>query len=100
MRARYAGDERVAQSEQRAGAADHGENRWLHGYNSRETMREWGHLHLCMLEELETFAVDRPKAAAEALSTARVLLTRLFVDCMVEVPRAMRRSSVLRQRAV
>jgi len=84
LRARYAGDERVAQSEQRAGAADHGENRWLHGYNSRETMREWGHLHLCMLEELETFALDRPKAAAEALSTARVLLTRLFVDCMVE----------------
>jgi signal transduction histidine kinase len=84
LRARYAGDERVAESEQRAGAADHGENRWLHGYNSRETMREWGHLHLCMLDELEAFALERPKAAAEALSTARMLLTRLFVDCMVE----------------
>jgi signal transduction histidine kinase len=84
LRARYAGDERAAESEQRAGAADHGENRWLHGYNSRETMREWGHLHLCMLDELEAFALERPKAAAEALSTARILLTRLFVDCMVE----------------
>jgi len=84
LRARYAADERVAQSEQRAGAADHGENRWLHGYNSRETMREWGHLHLCMLEELEAFALERPRFAAEALSSARVMLTRLFVDCMVE----------------
>ena len=73
-----------AESEQRAGAADHGENRWLHGYNSSETMREWGHLHLCMLEELESFGLERPKVAAEALSTARMLLTRLFVDCMVE----------------
>ncbi len=84
LRARHAGDERVAEIEQRAGAADHGENRWLHGYNSRETMREWGHLHLCMLDELESFATQRPKAAAAALSTARTLLTRLFVDCMVE----------------
>jgi signal transduction histidine kinase len=84
LRARHVGDERVAESEQRAGAADHGENRWLHGYNSRETMREWGHLHLCMLDELESFALQRPKVAAEALSGARFLLTRLFVDCMVE----------------
>lgn len=84
LRARRAGNERVAESEQRAGAADHGENRWLHGYNSRETMREWGHLHLCMLDELESFALERPKIAAEALSTARILLTRMFVDCMVE----------------
>ena len=84
LRARYAADERAAQSEQRAGAAEHGENRWLHGYNSRETMREWGHLHLSMLEELESFALERPKSAAEALGTARVMLARLFVDCMVE----------------
>jgi len=84
LRARYASDERMAETEQRAGAADHGENRWLHGYNSRETMREWGHLHLCMLDELESFAMQRPQAAATALSTARTLMTRLFVDCMVE----------------
>lgn len=84
LRARYVAEERVAETEQRAGAADHGENRWLHGYNSRETMREWGHLHVCMIDELESFAAQRPKAAATALSTARTLLTRLFVDCMVE----------------
>jgi signal transduction histidine kinase len=84
LRARYVGDERVAESEQRAGAAEHGENRWLHGYNSRETMREWGHLHMCMLGELESFAQQRPRTAAVALSSARVLMTRLFVDCIVE----------------
>jgi signal transduction histidine kinase len=84
LRARDAGDERAAESEERAGAADHGENRWLHGYNSRETMREWGHLHLCMLEELEVCTVQQPQAAPETFRTARQMLTRLFVDCMVE----------------
>ncbi len=84
LRARDPGDELAAESEQRAGAAEHGQSRWLHGYNSRETMREWGHLHVCMLGELESFALKRPKSATAAISTARMMLARLFMDCMVE----------------
>ena len=84
LRARDAGDEHAAESEQRAGAAEHGEHRWLHGYNSRETMREWGHLHLCMLDELETYALQQPQAAPAVFRAARLMLTRLFVDCVVE----------------
>ena len=84
LRARDAGDERVAQTEQRAGAADHGESRWLYGYDSRETMREWGHLHICMAEELESCAVQRPDSVSLTVSTARLMLTKFFVDCMVE----------------
>lgn len=84
LRARDLREELAAETEQRAGAADHGENRWLHGYNSRETMREWGHLQICMLEELESFSLQHPDAASPAVSTARIMLTELFVNCMVE----------------
>ena len=84
LRARDPHDEAVAETEQRAGAADHGESRWLHGYNSRETMREWGHLHLSMLEELESFALQSSDTAPFTVSTARIILTKFFVDCMVD----------------
>ena len=84
LRARDAGDELAAESDERAGAADHGENRWLHGYNSRETMREWGHLQLCMLDELEACTLNQPQLTSGTLRTARQMLARLFVDCMVE----------------
>ena len=84
LRARDREDEGTAEAEERAGAADHGEHRWLHGYNSRETMREWGHLQICMLQELEAFALADSKVAPLAVSTTRILLARLFVDCMVE----------------
>jgi signal transduction histidine kinase len=84
LRARDRIDEKIAEAEQRAGAADHGENRWLHGYNSRETMREWGHLHICMLQELEAFALGGALVDPSAVSVARTMLAQLFVDCMVE----------------
>lgn len=84
LRARDASEEAVAETEQRAGAADHGESRWLHGYDSRETMREWGHLHISMLEELESFALQSRDTAPLTVSTARIILTKFFADCMVD----------------
>ena len=52
LTARSKQGEAAAEADELAGAAEHGEHRWLHGYNSRETLREWGHLHMCMLSEL------------------------------------------------
>src|ERR1700744_22732 len=57
LTARSRQGEAAAEADELAGAAEHGEHRWLHGYNSRETLREWGHLHMCMLGELEAFAL-------------------------------------------
>lgn len=74
----------AAEADELAGAAEHGEHRWLHGYNSRETLREWGHLHMCMLSELETFALGETNIEASVVSDARIMLAQLFVDCMVE----------------
>lgn len=84
LRARSAASEAAAEADELAGAADHGEHRWLHGYNSRETLLEWGHLHMSMLAELESFGLSAVSASAPVMSEARMMLARLFVDCMVE----------------
>jgi signal transduction histidine kinase len=84
LRARSARSEAAAEAEELAGAAEHGEHRWLHGYNSRETLREWGHLHLCLVAELEALASSDANIDAFALSESRTMLAQLFVDCMVE----------------
>jgi signal transduction histidine kinase len=41
-------------------AAGHGMQRWLQGYNLREVTREWWHLHLCLVDELEYYSVAHP----------------------------------------
>jgi hypothetical protein len=43
-----------ARDEQKESAGEHGLHRWQQGYNQPDTMCEWSHLHLCLLEELES----------------------------------------------
>jgi signal transduction histidine kinase len=74
----------AAASDQRKGAADHGAQRWLHGYHYTETMREWGHLQTSLTEQFETFVLAHPQLDPLAMSEARRLLNGLFVECMVE----------------
>ncbi len=84
LRARGEAEREAATERQREGAAEHGVHRWLHGYDSRETMREWGHLQRCLVDALERFALGPPSRDAFAMGVARRLLTDLFVDCIVE----------------
>lgn len=58
------------------GAAAHGLHRWQQGYRLREVTREWGHLHLVLLAELEAYAAGHPEHAA-GLPAARRALARL-----------------------
>jgi signal transduction histidine kinase len=74
----------TADAHVRAGAAEHGLHRWLHGYHYRETMREWGHLQMCLSAEVEQFALATLDLDAQAMSFGRQLLTGLFFECMVE----------------
>ena len=60
LRARGEAEREAAAEQQREGAAEHGVHRWLHGYDSRETMREWGHLQRCLVDALERFAPGTP----------------------------------------
>jgi signal transduction histidine kinase len=60
-----------ARAEQAESAAEHGTHRWQQGYNLHETMCEWGHLHLCLLNELESYAAMRPDLHPGVMLTAR-----------------------------
>jgi len=74
----------AAIAEVRAGAAEHGADRWLNGYHYRETMREWGHLQMCLGREIEQFCLSKPELDAGAMSFGRLLFMQLFVECTVE----------------
>lgn len=53
----------------------HGLQRWQQGYRQEELMREWGLLHLCLVRELEQFALQCPDwAPADQWSANRELL--------------------------
>ncbi len=69
---------------QRRASAGHGLLRWQQGYQLAEAMREWRHLHLCLVEELEAFAASHPAFDFAALSSARRAIARLCSDGVIE----------------
>jgi len=84
LRAQSASDAEEARTEQRKGAEEHGLHRWQQGYAQSETMREWAHLHLCLLDELEDFSRDPGASDPASLRTARRALARLCGDGVCE----------------
>ena len=77
LSAQHPGDRAQAREEQKQFAAEHGLHRWQQGYNQPDTMREWGHLHLCLLQELESFQALNAGADTGAMQIARRELVRL-----------------------
>jgi signal transduction histidine kinase len=73
-------EEAEARTEQKAWAAQHGMHRWQQGYQLTETMREWGHLHLCLLAELDRYCWQNPGIESEVAAMARRELARLASD--------------------
>jgi signal transduction histidine kinase len=69
-----------ARAAERDSAAEHGLHRWQQGYDLPETMCEWGHLHLCLLHELDDFQSAQPQARDAALRIARRELLQLCSD--------------------
>ncbi len=49
----------------------HGLQRWQQGYRLGELMREWGHLHLCLFEEIESFFSAHPEIDRETRAAAQ-----------------------------
>jgi signal transduction histidine kinase len=66
----------VRAAEQKS-AAEHGLHRWQQGYDQRETMREWGHLHLCVLDAVERYGSAHPDLETTVMPEARRALVRL-----------------------
>jgi signal transduction histidine kinase len=80
LSSRDASDRAQAREAERESAAEHGLHRWQQGYDLPETMCEWGHLHLCLLEELENCRTVIPQISPAALRTARRELLQLCSD--------------------
>ncbi|HEY4366187.1 MAG TPA: sensor histidine kinase [Steroidobacteraceae bacterium] len=77
LRAEDSDEKAQAVADQRESAAEHGLHRWQQGYNLPETMREWGHLHLCLLHELEHYRAANPRLLPTVMPAARRALVRL-----------------------
>jgi signal transduction histidine kinase len=64
-------------------AENHGLHRWQQGYDQRETIREWHHLQMSLLAEIDRFEDDAgggPAADRAAMAAARRALTELCLD--------------------
>jgi signal transduction histidine kinase len=72
--------ETQATQDQREGASEHGLQRWQQGYDLRETMREWGHLHRCLLAYLENYTDAHPELEPGVMRRARAALVSLCAD--------------------
>jgi len=84
LRAQRRDEKAAAADDQREGAAGHGMHRWQHGYQQREAMREWRHLQLCLVDELEAFGLAHPELGTGAMSTARRALAELCSEGVCE----------------
>lgn len=84
LRARYLVEKAAAGEEQKARAAEHGLHRWHHGYHQQDVMREWGHLHLCLVNELENYATMARDLEPGTMPAARRALARLCSDGVSE----------------
>jgi signal transduction histidine kinase len=73
-------DARPLDQEQKEDAAAHGLQRWHQGYRLREVTREWGHLQLVLLDELERYARADAHRSPEAMAIARRILSELCIS--------------------
>ena len=66
-----------AEQQRTEDAAGHGLQRWQQGYRLREVTREWGHLHLCLVEELTSYSTTHPDLETGVMPTAWRALAEL-----------------------
>jgi signal transduction histidine kinase len=57
---------------------EHGQHRWQQGYDLREVILEWAHLHRCLLNELELARVALPDLTPEVFFSAHRSLAALI----------------------
>lgn len=69
-----------AQQQEKDQVTEHGLQRWQQGYQLNELTREWGHLQMCLMEELESYAVAHPDLEPRVMPTARRALAHLCWD--------------------
>ncbi len=85
LRSRPGGaDALAADLEQKEEEVKHGLHRWQQGYRLQELMREWGHLQLCLFEELVVFAAGHLECERETIEEANRQLIMLVNEAISE----------------
>ena len=85
LRAPQGGSEdRAADAQQKKEEVKHGLHRWQQGYRLQELMHEWGHLHVCLLDELHAFAAIHPEFGIEMLVEVNRQMIKLVNEAISE----------------
>jgi signal transduction histidine kinase len=84
LSARHRAETMEATEDQKEYAAEYGLHRWYHGYNQEQVMREWSHLHLCLLNELENYTSAHPNLEMDVMRNARFALAQLCNEGVIE----------------
>jgi signal transduction histidine kinase len=63
---------------------EHGLQRWQQGYQLHEVIREWGHLQICVADELERYAAAHPSLDPCVMPAARRAWVRLCAAGVTE----------------
>ncbi|HEV7425134.1 MAG TPA: RsbRD N-terminal domain-containing protein, partial [Thermoanaerobaculia bacterium] len=61
----------AAVEQQAARVCEHGLQRWQQGYPLRELVAEWGHLQVCVVDELERYGAEHPSLDPSVMPAAR-----------------------------
>lgn len=69
---------------QTARVCDHGIQRWQQGYQLREVIREWGHLQVCVSDELERYSAAHPALEPRVMPTVRRAWIQLCAQGVTE----------------
>ena len=80
----HSAEKAAEDAEQHRDAAGHGLQRWQQGYDLREVTREWGALHLCLVDELERYEAAHAGLPAGVLRRARRVLAELIAEGVTE----------------
>ena len=75
---------RAADREKKQEEVKHGLHRWQQGYRLQELMNEWGHLQLCLFEELQDFAQAHPEFDRASLVEANRQMIMLVNEAISE----------------
>jgi signal transduction histidine kinase len=59
---------------------EHGLQRWQQGYQLSELIREWGYLQMCVVAELERYAVAHPGLEPSVMASARLAWAKMCAD--------------------
>jgi len=85
LRARPGGTEaRAADVQKKKEEVKHGLHRWQQGYRLHELMHEWGHLQLCLFDELQRFASEHADFKRETLAEATRQMITLVNEAISE----------------